>query len=85
VGVLTGYAATGGGFNNYLGALRSRGLIEGDGDKLGITEAGLRAFGSWDPLPAGFDLIDYWRNRLGKAERLILETLTEAYPVSRWA
>jgi hypothetical protein len=31
VAVLTGYAATGGGFNNYLGALRSRGLIEGDG------------------------------------------------------
>jgi hypothetical protein len=26
VAVLTGYAATGGGFNNYLGALRSRGL-----------------------------------------------------------
>src|SRR6266851_3035742 len=29
VAVLAGYAATGGGFNNYLGALRSRGLIEG--------------------------------------------------------
>ena len=28
----------------------------------------------------GSDLIDYWRNRLGKAERLILETLTRAYP-----
>jgi hypothetical protein len=37
VAVLTGYAAAGGGFNNYLGALRSRGLIEGDGDKLTIT------------------------------------------------
>ncbi|MGO9265752.1 MAG: hypothetical protein ACLQBA_12860 [Candidatus Binataceae bacterium] len=41
VAVLTGYAATGGGFNNYLGALRSRGLIEGDGDRLTITEAGI--------------------------------------------
>ena len=29
VAVLTGYAATGGGFNNYLGALRSRGLHRG--------------------------------------------------------
>jgi uncharacterized protein len=80
VAVLTGYAATGGGFNNYLGALRSRGLIEGDGDRLGVTGAGLQALGSWDPLPAGSDLVKYWRNRLGKAERLILETLTEAYP-----
>src|SRR6266849_8675143 len=34
VAVLAGYAATGGGFNNYLGALRSRGLIEGYGDRL---------------------------------------------------
>ena len=34
VALLTGYAATGGGFNNYLGALRTRGLIEGDGERL---------------------------------------------------
>jgi hypothetical protein len=45
VAVLTGYAATGGGFNNYLGALRSRGLIEGDGDRLTITEAGTQVLG----------------------------------------
>ena len=80
VAVLTGYAATGGGFNNYLGALRSQGIIQGDGDRLTITDAGIQALGSWEPLPAGSALIDYWRGRLGKAERLILETLTEAYP-----
>jgi hypothetical protein len=80
VAVLTGYAATGGGFNNYLGALRSRGLIEGVGERITITEAGIQALGSWEPLPAGPALIDYWRGRLGKAERLILETLTDAYP-----
>jgi hypothetical protein len=80
VAVLTGYAATGGGFNNYLGALRSRGLIEGDGDRLTITEAGIQALDSWEPLPTGPALIDYWRGRLGKAERLILETLTQVYP-----
>ena len=47
VAALTGYAATGGGFNNYLGALRSRGLIKGDGDSLRITETGIRELGSW--------------------------------------
>ena len=78
--VLTGYAAAGGGFNNYLGALRSRGLIHGDGDRLTITEAGIQMLGSWEPLPAGSALIDYWRSRLGKAERLILEALTQASP-----
>jgi len=78
--VLAGYALNGGGFNNYLGALRSRGLIKGDGDRLTITDAGIEALGSWEPLPTGSALVDYWRGRLGKAERLILETLTQAYP-----
>jgi hypothetical protein len=80
VAVLTGYAATGGGFNNYLGALRSRGMIQGDGDRLTISEAGIQTLGSWEPLPSGSALIDYWRGRLGKAERLILQTLTQVYP-----
>ena len=80
VAVLTGYAAAGGGFNNYLGALRSRGLIAGDGDGLTITESGMRTLGSWEPLPTGSGLVDYWCARLGKAERLILETLTRIYP-----
>jgi hypothetical protein len=80
VAVLTGYAATGGGFNNYLGALRSRGLIEGDGDRLTICDAGIQALGSWEPLPMGSELIEYWRGRLGKAERSILEALAQAYP-----
>jgi hypothetical protein len=80
VAVLTGYAASGGGFNNYLGALRSRGLIEGVGERITITEAGIQALGSWEPLPRGSALIDYWRGRLGKAERLILETLAQEYP-----
>jgi len=48
-------------------------MIEGDGDRLMISRAGIQALGSWEPLPAGAALIDYWRNRLGKAERLILE------------
>jgi len=80
VAVLSGYAATGGRFNNYLGALRSRGLIRGDGDKRRIMEAGIQTLGSWEPLPTGLALIDYWRGRLGKAERLILEALTQEYP-----
>jgi uncharacterized protein len=80
VAVLTGYAATGGGFNNYLGTLRSRGLIEGDGERLTITATGIQALGSWEPLPTGSALIEYWRRRLGKAERLILETLAQEYP-----
>ncbi len=82
VAVLTGYAVSGGGFNNYLGGLRSRGFIAGGGEQLRVTEAGLEALGSWDPLPVGPELIDYWRRQLGKAERLILEALVNAYPLA---
>ena len=63
-----------------MGALRSRGLIEGDGDRFTITDAGIQALGSWEPLPAGSALIEHWRGRLGRAERSILEALAEAYP-----
>jgi uncharacterized protein len=59
VAVLTGYAAAGGGFNNHLGALRSRGLIEGDGDSLMITGTGIQSLGSWEPLPTGLNLIEH--------------------------
>jgi len=80
VALLTGYAATGGGFNNYLGALRSSGLIEGDGDRLRISAEGRQALGLWESLPTGAELIHHWRSRLSKAERLILEALAQAYP-----
>jgi uncharacterized protein len=82
VAILSGYAPNGGGFNNYLGALRTRAFIRGDGNGLIITGAGMEALGSWEPLPTGPALIDHWRGRLGKAERLILETLTRAFPDS---
>lgn len=80
IAILAGYALNGGGFRNYLGALRSRGFIKGDGDRLRITDAGIEALGSWEPLPTGSALVDYWRGHLRKAERLILETLSQAYP-----
>jgi hypothetical protein len=81
VAVLTGYAVSGGGFNNYLGALRGARIIKGDGDRLRITESGMRELGSWEPLPAGSGLVGYWRARLGKAERLILERLPRLIPM----
>ena len=61
--ILSGYAPNGGGFNNYLGALRTRALIRGNADRLTITEAGVEALGSWEPLPTGPELIDYWRGQ----------------------
>jgi hypothetical protein len=79
VAILTGYSHKGGAFNNYLSALRSKGLIEGSGDNIRITQQGL-ATGPYESLPTGRALIDYWLSQLGKAERSILRVLIEAYP-----
>jgi hypothetical protein len=80
VALLTGYAIGGGGFNNYIGALRSRGLLEGGREALRITDAGLAALGEFDPLPQGQALLAHWLGQLGKAERAVLSSLASAYP-----
>lgn len=77
VALLTGYAHNGGGFNNYLSALRKAGHLEGAGDQLRITEEGRAALGDdWTPLPTDPEaLLAHWAGQLSKAERLVLETL----------
>lgn len=81
VAVLTGYAHTGGGFNNALGALRSRGEIQGS-DTIFATERGLTTLGEYEPLPTGPALLEHWRSRLSKAERAILEAAAGIYPAA---
>lgn len=84
VAILTAYAQAGGSFNNALGSLRSKGWMSGGREEaLRITEDGLAALGTWEPLPdPGPSLADYWLCWLGKAERSILETLVTAYPAA---
>jgi len=64
LGILAGYASKGGGFNNYLSALRGKGWIDGRGD-MDVTDAGLKALGRYDPLPQGKALFDWWLNEVG--------------------
>jgi hypothetical protein len=80
VALLTGYAHNGGGFSNYISSLRGRGLLEGDGGRLTITEAGCRELGAYTPLPTGKDLLEHWKGNLEKAPRMILEELASVYP-----
>lgn len=82
VAVLTGYAANGGGFGNALGSLRAAGRIDGGVDQLSATPEGLDALGTYEPLPTGSALVQFWTARLPKAERLILAALVAAWPSS---
>lgn len=82
VALLTGYSSKSGGYRNALSALRTGGLIEGHGD-IAATPVGLQALGSYDPLPAGSDLRQWWKDhQLGKAERAVLDVLAAAWPES---
>lgn len=82
IAVLTGYLSTGGGFNNAISALRSKGFVFGGADQILATDAGVRALGTPDVLPRGQALRDFWLGRLGKAERESLRALCRAYPHS---
>lgn len=82
IGVLTGYAVGGGGFNNSVSSLRSKAFISGDGDQLQITDAGADALGSYTPLPRGDALLQHWKLQLGKAEWEILSVLAAEWPNS---
>lgn len=78
--VLSGYSVTSSSFSNALGALRSKGLLDGQGDDLRVTQAGVAALGHFDPLPTGKALVSFWNSKLAKAERLFLTHLADHFP-----
>jgi hypothetical protein len=82
LGMLTGYSAKGGGFNNALSSLRSAGLID-RGEPIAATAGGIGALGdNWEPLPEGPELAAHWIGQLSKAEGLVLQALLDVWPSS---
>ena len=83
IGVRAGLSSRSGTFSTYMSRGRQRGWIidGGPGEASRISDEGLRALGSYDPLPTGRDLLDYWLRVLGKiGAARILRVLVEAYP-----
>lgn len=76
----SGYTVNGH-FNNILGGLRSKGWVQGRGE-VETTPEGLAALGSFDPLPTGVDLFDYWKRKLGAPEGKLLDVLQRGEEVS---
>lgn len=80
-GIVAGYSSSSGHFDNVLGALRTKGFIEGGrGENLRASPEGVAVLGDFEPMPSGDDLRSMWLGRLGKAERAMLQALIEAYP-----
>lgn len=81
LGLRAGLSSRSGTFDTYLSQARTRGLVNGSGDRIKITDNGLSALGAFDPLPEGPALLDYWLRQLGQsgAARL-LRAVADAYP-----
>lgn len=79
VALLAGYAVNGGGFNNAVSSLRTKGWITRD-VVMRATPEGLQALGAFEPLPHGAALLEHWMKQLSKAERKCLEALAGAWP-----
>ncbi len=74
--ILTGYKRSS--RDAYIARLSQKGFVELRGTALHPTQAGADAIGSFDPLPTGTALIEYWRTRLPEGERKTLEVLIAA-------
>lgn len=79
VSILSGYSIKSSSFANALGELRSAGLAT-RGEPIRITENGQALASDVEPLPSGEELLNYWRGKLGRAERSIFDTVLEGYP-----
>jgi hypothetical protein len=77
---LAGYTVNGH-FNNLVGSLRSQEYITpARVFPIQITEGGLAALGTFEPLPTGEGLRTYWLDRVGPSKAKLLRALIELYP-----
>lgn len=77
--VLTGYKRRS--RDTYLQRLQAAGLCEAKNGDIVATPEGIASLGdSYEPMPTGEELRQYWLNRLGGGEQVILKMLMESHP-----
>lgn len=72
---IAGYSVRSSTWRNILSRLRRAALIEQGPEPYAITDDGLNALGSFDPLPTGAALLEHWMARVGKGDRETLRIL----------
>ncbi len=72
---IAGYSPRSSTWRNILSRLRQAGHIAEGPSPFVITAAGLAALGTFDPLPTGQELLEYWMAQVGKGERETLRIL----------
>jgi hypothetical protein len=81
LGLRAQVSTSGGSFNTYLSKARVNGWVNTAGDRITVTDAGLDAVGSYEPLPEGEGLqAHYLREFGGSGAGRMLCALITAYP-----
>ncbi len=82
IGARARVSTKGGSFSTFISRGRGAGWIDGTpSTAMHITPAGLEALGSYEPLPSGRELFDFWMRDLGATKAAdIFRVLYEAYP-----
>lgn len=81
IGLRARLSSQSGTFGTYMGIARSNGWIRDEGERRYITDEGLAALGTFEPLPEGPELLNYWLNKLGQSGAArMLQALAESYP-----
>lgn len=77
IGVYSGYTAKST-RDAYIQRLMAKDYVASNGTSgICITGAGLTALGSYEPLPTGSELLQWWLNQLPKGEAEVLTALTK--------
>lgn len=78
--LLSGYSPKASTIGVSLAKLRRAGFVA-DGKPITATQEGIDGLGdAVQRLPAGRELVDYWRNRFGLTEQRVLDAVLHAYP-----
>lgn len=73
-----------GSYGSYLSLLKSRGLIQSEGEQISITEAGLTFAGVYPREPQTQEqLITMWRENLQGGARRMFDVLVSIYPANK--
>jgi hypothetical protein len=79
--VMSGYSVSSGSFAQALAHLRIGGLIDGDASALRpVLPTATQALGSFEDLPRGSALLDYWAKRVGPCASAILQRVVTEHP-----
>lgn len=83
LGLRSGLSSQSGTFSTYLARARSANWVRDEGDRRFITDDGLTALGTYEPLPEGRELLAYWLGELGNSGAArMLRALSDVYPNS---